>query len=154
MSLLTIEDVVKHAETISDGRHDTVKPGMPQTFSDAACDGDMIWQGDLGIGITSGGVPQGYQKVKKIEDLCLVPGKDKTIGSRHCLESAKGIEMWVPKVWDETSLDGPYLLLSNGMTVSHPKHGDVSVPSCFNEVQIMYQREYDTELRRERRAKD
>ena len=151
---LTIKDVVEHADAIADGRHDTVKPGMPQTFSEAACDGDMIWQGDLGIGITSGGIPLGYKKVNKIEDLCLVPGKDKTIGSRHCLESAEGVEMWVPEVWDETSLDGPYLLLSNGTTVSHPKHGDVSVPSCFNEVQVVYQREYDTELRRERRARD
>jgi len=60
---LTIKDVVEHAVTIADGRHDIVKPGMPQSFSEAACDGDMIWQGDLGIGITSGGIPPGYKKL-------------------------------------------------------------------------------------------
>lgn len=152
--MLTVENVVEHAKTIADGRHDIVKPGMPQSFSEASTEGDMIWQGDLGIGITSGGPPKGYKKVDNIKDLCLVPGENQTIGSMHYLESAKGVEMWVPEVWDETSLDGPYLRNGEGITVTHPKHGNVSVPSCFNEVQIVYQREYDLELKRERRASD
>ena len=151
---LTIKDVVDHAKTIADGRHDVVKPGMPQTFSNAATDGDMIWQGDLGIGITSGGIPDGYKRIKMPESLCLVPGTDDTIGSRHCLATAEGIEMYVPEVWDETVLDGPYLRLANGATVTHPKHGDVTIPSCFDEVQIIYQREMDEETKRERRARD
>ena len=150
----TIEDVVAHAKSIADGSHDTVRPGMDMAFSEASTDGDMIWQGDLGIGITSGGVPEGYVKVDKITNLCLVPGQDQTIGSKHCLESAAGVEMWVPEVWDEESLDGPYLRISNGVNITHPVHGDVSVPSCFKEVQIVYQREWDAEQARERRAAD
>jgi hypothetical protein len=161
----TIEDVVAHANSIADGSHDTVRPGMDMAFSEASTDGDMIWQGDLGIGITSGGVPEGYVKVDKITNLCLVPGQDQTIGSKHCLESAAGVEMWVPttpsagfrkdeEVWNEESLDGPYLRISNGIKITHPVHGDVSVPSCFKEVQIVYQREWDAEQARERRAAD
>jgi hypothetical protein len=151
---LTIKDVVDHAKTIANGDHDVVKPGMPQTFSDAATDGDMIWQGDLGIGITSGGIPDGYKRIEMPENLCLVPGTDDTIGSRHCLATSEGVEVYVPEVWDETVLDGPYLRVANGATVTHPKHGDVTIPSCFNEVQIIYQREMDEETKRERRAKD
>lgn len=153
MTTLTVKDAVSHARTIADGEHDVVKPGMPQSFSEAACDGDMIWQGDLGIGITSGGVPKEYVKVDEIKNLCLVPG-DETIGSRHCLSSVDGVEMWIPSTWDATVLDGPYLRLSEGATITHPIHGDVSIPACFNEVQIMYQREYDVEQARERRARD
>jgi hypothetical protein len=114
----------------------------------------MIWQGDLGIGITSGGIPAGYMRIDMPKNLCLVPGSDKTIGSRHCLASANGVEIYVPEVWDETVLEGPYLRLTNGCEVTHPKHGNVTVPSCFNEVQIIYQREMDEEMKRERRARD
>jgi hypothetical protein len=155
----TIEDVVAHAESIADGSHDTVRPGMDMSFSEASAEGDMIWQGDLGIGITSGGVPEGYVKVDKMDvlyltNLCLVPGQDETIGSKHCLESDKGVEVWIPSVWNEESLEGPYLRISNGIKITHPVHGDVSVPDCFEEVQIVYQREWDAELARERRAAD
>lgn len=151
--MITMSDVVNHAKTIADGKHDVVRPGMPMSFSEASVEGDMIWQGDLGIGITSGGPPKGYVKVD-IKNLCLTPNTDNSIGSRHCLESSNGVEMWVPQVWDETVLDGPYLRLSNGANITHPVHGDVSIPACFNEVQIVYQREYDAELARERRAAD
>jgi hypothetical protein len=152
--MLTIKDVVDHAQTIANGKHDVVQPGMPQNFSEAATDGDMIWQGDLGIGITSGGIPTGYKRIDMPKNLCLVPGSDETIGSRHCLASANGVEIYVPEVWDETVLEGPYLRLTNGCEVTHPKHGNVTVPSCFNEVQIIYQKEYDQMLARERRARD
>lgn len=152
--MLTIKDVVDHAQTIANGKHDVVQPGMPQNFSEAATDGDMIWQGDLGIGITSGGIPAGYKRIDMPKNLCLVPGNDETIGSRHCLASANGVEIYVPEVWDETVLEGPYLRLTNGCEVTHPKHGNVTVPSCFNEVQIIYQKEYDQMLARERRARD
>ena len=150
--MISMNDVVNYVKVVADGQHDVVKPGMPMSFSEASVEGDMIWQGDLGIGITSGGPPDGYVKVENV--LCLTPNTDNSIGSRHCLESLDGIEMWVPKVWDETVLDGPYLRLSNGARITHPVHGDVSIPACFNEIQIVYQREYDAELARERRAAD
>lgn len=152
--MITINDIVTFAEKISDGSHDTIKPGMPISFSEASIEGDMIWQGDLGIGLTDGGPPEGYIKIEKIDNLCLVPNQDQSIGSKHCLSSSRGVTMWVPEVWDETVLDGPYLQLTEGATITHPVHGDVSIPSCFKEVQIIYQREWDQELARERRAAD
>ena len=153
MSTLTINDAVQYAEKIANCEHETLRPGMEFTFSDAATDGDMVWQGDLGIGIVTGGPPDGYVRADKVH-MCLVPGKDNTIGSKHCLQSDSGVEMWLPKVWDETSLDGPYLRLTNGATITHPVHGDVVIPRLFNEVQVVYQREWDQEQERERRAKD
>jgi hypothetical protein len=152
--MLTVKNAIEYAKKIHDGSHETLRPGMPFTFSEASVDGDMVWQGDLGIGIVSGRPPSGYKKVEKIKSLYLVPTKDQTIGSKHCLASAEGVEMWVPNVWDETVLQGPYLKLKNGATITHPVHGDVIVPSCFKTIQIVYQREWDEEQARERRAKD
>jgi len=149
--MITVKEVVDHAKTIANGEHDVVKPGMPMSFSEANDVGEAIWQGDLGIGLTSGGPPKGYKKVKPSK--FLVPNAE-SIGSMHCLESLEGVEMWVPQVWDETSLEGPYLKLANGAKVTHPKHGDVTIPSCFSEVQTFYQREWDAEQARERRAAD
>lgn len=153
MSMLTIKNAIDHANKIANREHETLRPGMPYTFSEAASCGDMVWQGDLGIGICSGGPPVGYVLAEKVSQ-CLVPGKDHTIGARHCLSSCDGVEMWLPPTWDDTSLEGPYLKLSNGATIAHPVHGNVTIPACFNEIQIRYQREWDQELARERRAKD
>ncbi len=156
--MITVNDVVEHAKTIANGEHEVVKPGMELEISEACSVGDAVWQGDLGIGITNGGPPEGYHQIKpsELDNLCLVPkmeGQD-SIGSKHCLESTKGVEIWIPENWTAESLDGPYLKLENGVKIVHPKHGDVAVPSCFNEVQIFYQREWDEELKRERRARD
>jgi len=153
MSMLTVKSAVEYANKIAKGQHETLRPGMPYVFSEAASDGDMVWQGDLGIGIVSGGPPKGYVRAEKVSQ-CLVPGKDHTIGARHCLSSCDGVEMWLPETWSETTLEGPYLRLSNGAKITHPVHGDVTVPSRFNEIQIVYQREWDQELARERKAKD
>ena len=153
MSGLTVKNAVDYARKIYNGENGTQRPKMPYVFSEEASDGDMVWQGDLGIGIVSGGPPSGYVRVEKALK-CLVPGKDHTIGARHCLSSCNGVEMWIPQNWDETSLDGPYIKLSKVTTITHPVHGDVIIPACFNEIQIVYQREWDLELARERRAKD
>lgn len=148
-----VQEVVAYAQKIAKGEHESVRPGDPYTFSEASVPGDMVWQGDLGIGLVSESPPDGY--VKKDRPLkCLVPGKDETIGSKHCLESLEGVEMWLPKEWDEASLNGPYLRLTNGAKITHPVHGDVTIPACFNSVQIVYQREWDQEQARERRARD
>jgi hypothetical protein len=50
--------------------------------------------------------------------------------------------------------DGPYLELKNGATITHPVHGDVTIPECFNYIQVVYQREWDQPKLRERRARD
>jgi len=149
---ITINDVVEYARKISSGEHETVSPGQPYTFSEASVEGDMVWQGDLGIGLVKNEIPKHYQKSDAIHNL--VPGNDNTIGSKHCLTSLQGVTMWFPKNWNEESLEGPFLQLSNGATISHPVHGDVNIPACFDAVQIVYQREWDLEQARERRARD
>lgn len=153
MSTITVKEVVEHARRIANNEHEDVRPGQPFTFSEASTEGDMVWQGDLGIGLVKKGVPKGYVK-KDVPLAQLVPGKNDTLGSRHCLASTQGVTMWVPEVWDDTVFDGPYLELKNGATITHPVHGDVTIPECFNYVQVVYQKEYDQILARERRAKD
>jgi hypothetical protein len=149
---LTIENALEYVKSISDGNHDTVRPGMPLTFSEACVSGDTIWQGDLGICIVDDGPPSDYIHLENVHQ-CLVPGGT-TIGARHCLDRCDCVEMWIPERWDETSLNGPYLHLTNGITITHPVHGNVTIPACFTKIQIMYQREWDAELARERRARD
>lgn len=149
-----IGELVEFARKIANGEHETLTPGMDQEFPEAAVEGDAVWQGDLGIAIASDEVPRGYKQVEVPEDRCLVPQGDTTVGSRHCLESADGVTMWVPSTWNEESLEGPYLQFTNGLKVTHPTHGDVTIPKCFNAIQIGYQREWDAEQARERRAAD
>lgn len=152
--MITIQEVIKHAETIANGEHDVVKPGQPFTFSEASTHGDAVWQGDFGIIIRDSGPPQDYE-VRTVEDgQCLVPDESGTTGSRHCLESAAGVTAYYPKDWGPESLNGPYFKLEQGAKFTHPKHGDVAVPSCFQWVETVYQREWDEELKRERRAAD
>ena len=142
-------EIQKFVESIARGDEE-VKPGMPLRFTEASTVNDRIWQGDLAITIAEDSVPEGYVKQENV-NLQLVPGNN--IGSKHCLDSADGVECWLPENFDETSLNGPFLRLSCERTVTHPVHGDVTIPSNFC-VNISYQREYDLEQARERRARD
>ena len=144
-----IQEIVEHAAKIKNGEHDRVQPGQPLRFSEACTVNDRIWQGDLALTI-SNKVPEGYTKPKK-EILQLVPGEN--VGARHVLDSLDGVEMYIPPNWNEESLVGPYLILSQERTVEHPVHGSVTIPAGFN-VHCTYQREYDKEQERERRARD
>jgi hypothetical protein len=113
--------------------------------------GDCIWQGDLGLVIVADKKPpKGYVKPNKAT-VQLVPGN--TVGSKHCLDTLDGVEMYVPNEWNEETLDGPFLMVNKEVNVLHPTHGTVTIPAGFN-VQCYYQREYDRELERERRARD
>lgn len=129
-----------------------VLPGEPVKISDAADVGDGLWQGDLGIEIVAA-VPADYVQVKRpsIADKQLVPGN--TEGSRHCLDSLKGVTIYRPAKWDAENLRGPCLVLSQQRTITHPKHGDVSIPAGRT-VLCRYQREFDAEQKRERRTRD
>jgi hypothetical protein len=73
----------------------------------------------------------------------LAPGN--TLGSRHCLDSIKGIKAYRLKNGNE--LDGPVLRLKEPRTITHPEHGD-----CLNLPLGLYafpgQRVYAKELRR------
>lgn len=150
MSVNVIDQIQGHAQRIASGL-ERVSPGMPLAFTEACIAGDCIWQGDLGLVISSSyNPPQGYKKAEK-PTVQLVPGN--TVGAKHCLDSLDGVEIYIPKVWNEESLQGPFLRLTQERQVLHPTHGCVTIPAGFN-VECVYQREWDKMQAAERRARD
>jgi hypothetical protein len=152
MAVTTIDKIQRSTKKIAEGKDPKVKPGNPERFTAAACVGDAIRQGDLYI-VIAGQHPAGYEPVKKPKDIDrqLVPGN--TEGAKHCLDSLAGVEIWQPKNWTEESLDGPFVRLSQERTILHPVHGSVTVPAGIA-FQCHYQREFDREMQKERRARD
>lgn len=150
METCVIDQVVEHAQKISRGEHDKVRPGMPLRISEAAVVGEFVWQGDLKLTVVDR-VPDGFQAA---EAFCqLVPGN--TVGARHCLDSVDGVEMYVPSGWGPKyeGLVGPYLVLHAERTIKHPKHGPVTSPAGMI-IQCSYARVWDAEQARERRTRD
>lgn len=143
MNATLTKDMESHLEA--------VRPGLPFRFTEAATIGDGVWQGDLGLEIVAA-VPADYVKAKK-KSRQLVPGN--TRGSKHCLDSLDGVELFYAPAWPASaeSLQGPAFVLTKERTVTHPVHGDVTIPAGFT-VLCRYQREFDSELRRERRNAD
>jgi hypothetical protein len=148
--LTEIEMIEAHAENIRNGT-EKVSPGSPASFTRACVNGDAIWQGDLLLVLTDDNVPEGFSVSDKPTKQ-LVPGEN--VGAKHCLDSLANVDIFYPQNWNEESLIGPYFKVKDsGAVVEHPVHGDVSIPAGFS-VQCFYQREYDKELEKERRAKD
>lgn len=140
-----LNDLQKHLETVS--------PGMPAEFTEAASVGDCIWQGDLCLTIIDK-LPKDYvNKTGSKDRACLAPGGGE--GSRHCIDDLANVQIKYPKgfnaEWEE--LNGPAFKTVNKTTVLHPRHGNVTIPAGFC-VGVTYQREYDAEQKRERRARD
>ena len=109
------------------------------TTPEAASDGDAFRQGD--IYITRRDVVENRFVLGSV-DLQLAPGT--TQGSRHCLDSCEGVEMYRDRNGD--ALQGPLIRLFVERTITHPEHGDVVLPPGTYEV--TYQRAYAEELRR------
>lgn len=128
---------------------ESVSPGQPAAFNEACVPGDTIWQGDLGIEMIDA-IPEGYKKAKKV-GVQLVPGN--TQGARHCLNTEDGVKMYYPANYgQEDCLNGPAVEVTGGQSVTHPVHGDVTLSKGM--YRFDYQREYDAEQKRERRARD
>lgn len=152
MSTAVEKEAGKVLETF-DIHMETVAPGQPAQFTEACVAGDTIWQGDLGITMVDA-VPKGYQTKCPVENhdtKQLVPGN--TTGARHCFNTMEGVELHYPEDWGkEECLDGPTAVVSGGQVIEHPKHGNVTlVKGVFK---FSYQREFDAEQKRERRARD
>lgn len=110
-----------------------------QRFPEAAVAGDYVRQGDVYVWMLDG-VPQGVSPAKA--SLQVVEGTTK--GSRHCLDSLAGVEMFVMP--DADVLTGPVLRLSEERVLNHPEHGDwILGPGCYA---ITYQRQFAEELKR------
>lgn len=154
--LTEIEKIQRHAKRIANGKDPKVRPGMPFRFTEACTVNDCCWQGDLGIviaGDADSHPPAGYLMVVSRTELDrqLVPGN--TQGAKHCLDSLNGVTLYRPQQWTEESLEGPFLQFTEERTILHPTHGPVTIPAGFS-VQCHYQREWDRELAKERRARD
>lgn len=148
--LSIIEKINRRAKKIANRKDLKIVPGQAVRMSDAAAIGDGIRQGDLYLKIVAA-VPSDYKLTEK-PTLQLVPGT--TEGARHCLDSLKGVKVFLPADFgDADSLAGPCLVLAEERTVEHPVHGNVTLPAGVT-VLCGYQREYDAELRRGRRNAD
>lgn len=152
MSVTAIDKIVDHAQRIAKGEHARVHPGQPMRYPEAAAVGDCGWQGDLGLTLIDA-VPSGYVKIEQVthNDLKLVPGT--TQGSRHCLDSARGVTMYRPENWPNSGMLGPVFVATEDRVVEHPTHGNVTIPAGMM-IQCTYQREWDAEQRQERRNAD
>jgi hypothetical protein len=151
-STMEIEQLQQHADRIRNGDHDKIGPGIPVTMSTALVAGEGVAQGDLML-IVVDAVPRGFKEVSKPEDKDrqLVPGN--TEGAKHCLSSLQGVQIYHPPQWTAESLEGPVLVTKAAVTVQHPTHGAVEIPAGMT-VGCFYQREFDAEQQRERRAAD
>jgi hypothetical protein len=147
--LTAMEEILDYVGKIKSGELEQVRPGMALRFTEACQDGDRIWQGDLALTIC-GSKPNGYELAQNpIKQL--VPGT--TQGSKHCVDNLENVEIYLPKNWNEESLEGPWLMTKQETTILHPVHGPVTIPAGMG-VNCTYQREWDREQQRERRARD
>mgnify|MGYP007032458515 FL=1 len=149
----TIEQIEQHAANIRDGLA-KIQPGESHTISDAASTNDGYPQGDLSI-ILVDAIPDRYKRIERPtdKDRQLVPGN--TEGSRHCLDSLDGVELYRHEEWnqDYDGLMGPAVRLTKERTITHPKHGDITIPDG-RIVLTTYQPDYDAETRKTRRNAD
>ena len=147
-----INKINRRAARIKSG-NGRVKPGQSHSFPDAASVGDFGWQGDLKITLVDE-IPNGLDRVESptAGDRQLVPGN--TQGAKHCLDSLDGVQLFRLSEWGPgyEGLVGPAVKLNAERTVQHPTHGDVILPA--GTYSFTYQREFDAEQKRERRARD
>lgn len=141
---------------------ESVRPGLPASFPEAATVGDCIVQGDLYLTITDR-VPSGYVKQPPSGGKAsrqLVP--ESGVGSHHRLDSLKGVTIHYPPGFainvDGDSLEGPCLVLNEDRVIVHePGHDHPHGPVTLRAgtiVHCTYQREWSKEEARERRARD
>ena len=131
-----------------------MQPGEPHYMTGAESVGDTVCQGDFWIVVAEKVPETGFKMKPELKHHQLVPGE--TVGSKHCLNvvDTEKAEVYYPEVFDEDSLTGPYLVVkSAGVVVEHPKHGNVHLWKD-TVYRCVYQREYDKEKKRERRARD
>jgi len=131
-SIAVIEKITERAKQLA-------KPG-PVKYG-ALAPGDYHRQGDVYF-TKLPGVPSGCAKAEA--QIQLAPGT--TQGSRHCLESLRGVEFF--RAPNATELDGPIVQCEHPITVNHPEHGTVTMPP--GTYKITYQRQHAEELKRVR----
>lgn len=139
-SVSPIQEIVGFANDVKEGRG-TVAPGTAVEFPAAASVNDAIAQGDLLLKVVDS-VPAGFSKVENLKDTDrqLVVGN--TIGAKHALSHLNGVTLYRPAEWTAESFIGPVFVCSQEVSVTHPVHGDVSVPAGTM-IACEYQKELD-----------
>ena len=135
---VTIRDIQAQGKTAAKDAAVELSPSAYQAVPPGAL---FAQQGDIYLKKLAD-IPEGAQPISP--RLQLVPGV--SMGSRHCLDSLAGIQMFT--VATPTPLDGPVLVLSQERAITHPKHGDLCGLPAGAVIQIIYQRAYATEVRR------
>lgn len=138
-----------------------IKSDAPHRFSEAATPGDAHRQGDIYITLLDG-VPDG---AVADDNPSRQLAEGNSIGSRHTLSTLDGVRMFrlpEPGIRQIASLDrirvhdtyeGPVLAVDRDeVTIEHPEHGDIVLPRGV--YGVTYQRVFDAEQQRERRAID
>lgn len=150
-----IESINERRDEILEGGNDAERADgkcrPPAVFNEDAAVNTAIAQGDLNLVIRES-VPENYQ-LRTDTNLQVVPGQ--TLGSRHCLTRASECQVFDPPGWgpDYDELQGPFLVTQGATEVAHPTHANVEIPGG-KIVECSYQRTWDQEQRRERRARD
>lgn len=128
-------------------RSEAIVSDRPQRFPEGSPAGSSARQGDVYITLLDV-VPAGC-KIDGAPSQQLAPGN--TQGSRHCLKNMRRGTVNVYRLPNPTVYDGPILELLKPNVVTHPEHGDWSLPAGV--YAISYQRTEDSEGR-QRRVQD
>jgi hypothetical protein len=153
-----MEEIETQSRQIADGSHERIKPGDAVHMTAACSPGDCARQGDVYI-VVQDSPPAGYIRVdgRKLKAMARQMAHGDTKGSRHVLDSWAGVECWLPQDWgkagESESLSGPFLRCKEDRVIEHPEHGDIHIAGGLG-VLVGYQRNYDKQLRAERRARD
>ena len=147
-TLEVMNEITDHARRIRDGQ-EKIKPGDPYEFTGANSPGDRAWQGDLCVTLVSHETPT----LTKTVDCgkALVPDNG-TQGSKHRLDSLRGVMFTRGLPTSESELDGPQFVTNQARVIEHPIHGHIRL--CPGTYDIGYQRELDRDMKAERRARD
>lgn len=136
-----------------------VQPGQPLAFTPAAQAGDCIHQGDLTF-VVLDSIPEGFSLSERPKSKL---AKGNTRGANHILRSVElaengsipwgqtGVDVFYLST--ETMLDGPVLCTKTETEVTHPDHGNVTIPPGMI-VQVRYQQNLDEVTREARRSQD
>lgn len=135
---ITLTNIIESGHALAKNDPFVMTQAAYDAIPDGACFGR---QGDIYF-FKCREVPSDAIPVKPYKQLA--PGE--TLGSRHCLVSLRGVEMF--QRLRPTALDGPILRLHERNTVTNPTHGDIVGLPAGAVFQVKYQRMYADELRR------
>lgn len=119
----------------------TIKNNDPVVYEEFPINA-IHWQGDVGVWRIEK-LPKYAEEIKN-PNAQLAPGTSK--GSRHIVKSSDMNHITFYRNKDRTVLEGDILDCKKAVEITHPEHGNVTVPEGI--YTIVYQRAYAEEFRR------